>query len=89
MWFLEFLADYLELDLGEVTKKLRSGQASVNDAESAPYPWMGRSLEELRELAEQEDDYDKSSHHNPDNSHLDQYHGDFRKRSLNGCGCGL
>lgn len=84
-----FLADYLDVDLDEVTDRLKKegvGHASSDD--SNPYGWMGRSLEELRDLAEEEDDYDATAHHHTGLDYVDSYHGDFRKRS-EPCGCGM
>lgn len=77
-----FMADYLDVSLSEVTKKLTSAGSWTN-AEAMPavdsdeFRWMGHPLEE-----------------NVRTEGLDSYHGDFRKRSLDGedvfdagCGC--
>ncbi|TGZ84560.1 alkaline phosphatase-like protein [Ascodesmis nigricans] len=86
----QFLADYLGLDLKPVSDRLKHegvGPTELSGAE--PYPWMGRGLEELRKLAELEEDYDPTLHHHTGLEHIDTYHGDFRKRSGGACGCGL
>ena len=62
----EFIRDYLELDLGSVTRKLkeRGTQFDVVTADGEVVSWMGRLPEHGgRELDE-----------------LDTYHGDFRRR---------
>ncbi|KAJ5103308.1 Repressible alkaline phosphatase [Penicillium argentinense] len=70
-----FLADYLDLDVGAVTKRLQSSAYWTTDAEESPdlekYSWMGDPL---------------GSDVRVDG--LDTYHHDFRKRSLTDCGCG-
>ncbi|KAL4962299.1 alkaline phosphatase [Aspergillus stella-maris] len=79
-----FLADYLDLDIGTITKKLQNSefwsytaeelQAEVeSDSGAKSFEWMGDSLgDDVR------------------TDGLDTYHGDFKKRSFLGddCGCG-
>lgn len=81
-----FLADYLDLDIDSVTKRLQSsgdwtpGPPAAHAAASAdrPFTWMGDPLSE-----------------NVRTEGLDTYHGDYRKRGLDldvdgaeECGCG-
>jgi alkaline phosphatase len=70
-----FLADYLDLDVGAVTKQLQASSywtaSGEETSDQEKFGWMG----------------------NPQGSEvrlegLDTYHGDFRKRSNDGCGCG-
>ncbi|EAW11475.1 alkaline phosphatase [Aspergillus clavatus NRRL 1] len=77
-----FLADYLDLDVDSITKRLQSSgswaPADAHPASSAarPFTWLGDPLsEDVRTEG------------------LDTYHGDFRKRGLDvdgeeGCDCG-
>ena len=62
-----FLADYLDLDVNNVTKLLQDTKTGIFQS----YDWMGDRLG-LNFHAEG----------------LDTYHGDFRKRSEDDCGCG-
>ncbi|KAJ5137601.1 Repressible alkaline phosphatase [Penicillium atrosanguineum] len=70
-----FLADYLDLDVGAVTKRLQassywtaSGEETTDQEE---YSWLGNPVGSDVRL-----------------EGLDTYHGDFRKRSTDECGCG-
>ncbi|KAL4808931.1 alkaline-phosphatase-like protein [Aspergillus unguis] len=74
-----FLADYLDLDIGAITKRLQdskfwSPSGEVGSAETGDgFNWMGNPLgDDVR------------------TDGLDTYHGDFKKRSFIGdeCGCG-
>lgn len=79
-----FMAAYLDVDLNEVTKKLKSSgswsspEFTTADVEPDEFRWMGHPLEE-----------------DVRTEGLDTYHGDFRKRSVDvedsyhetGCGC--
>ncbi|CAG8187528.1 unnamed protein product [Penicillium olsonii] len=62
-----FLADYLDLDVNNVTKLLQDTKTGVFQS----YDWMGDRLGM-----------------NFHSEGLDTYHGDFRKRSDDDCGCG-
>lgn len=71
-----FLADYLDVSVDDVTKRLKSsgswnppGAADAN-TEVNEFAWMGHPLEEYVRT-----------------EGLDTYHGDFRKRST--CGCDI
>lgn len=70
-----FLANYLDLDVNDITKRLRSSASwsALSDEVStqADFHWMG----DPRGSDVQTDG-------------LDTYHGDFKKRSLDDCGCG-
>ncbi|KAJ5888208.1 Repressible alkaline phosphatase [Penicillium taxi] len=70
-----FLADYLDLNVAAVTKKLQSSAywSTSGDASSdqEKYSWMGNPLGS-----------------NVQTESFDSYHGDFKKRSLDDCGCG-
>lgn len=70
-----FLADYLDLDVPAVTKRLQSSSYWTASGEEAldqeKYSWLGDPL---------------GSQVRTDG--LDTYHGDFRKRSIDECGCG-
>jgi hypothetical protein len=68
---LEFLADYLELNLRKVTEILLEKGVSRTSAGTPEFPWMGRSLEELKVNATD------AGHFNVDA--IDCYHGDFRR----------
>jgi alkaline phosphatase len=67
-----FLADYLDVDLDAVTKRLKSSgswtNAETTTGAEAEFHWMGHPLDE-----------------DVRTEGLDTYHGDFRKRS--NCGC--
>jgi alkaline phosphatase len=70
-----FLADYLDLDVASVTKRLQSssywtasGEESLNQEK---YSWMGDPVGSQVRV-----------------EGLDAYHHDFRKRSTDECGCG-
>ncbi|RHZ74902.1 hypothetical protein CDV55_107816 [Aspergillus turcosus] len=80
----QFLADYLDLDVKDITKRLQSSSAwSFADVEvvtstDRPFAWLGDPLGE-----------------NVRTEGLDTYHGEFRKRSMDmdgmekrECGCG-
>ncbi|GFF30314.1 repressible alkaline phosphatase [Aspergillus udagawae] len=80
----QFLADYLDLDVENITKRLQSSSAwsfaGVGGVSSAgrPFSWLGNPLGE-----------------NVRTEGLDTYHGEFRKRSMDvdgmeklECGCG-
>ncbi|KAJ5294426.1 hypothetical protein PENANT_c006G11740 [Penicillium antarcticum] len=62
-----FLAEYLDLDVGKVTKQLRDTKTGFLN----PYDWMGHPLG----MGVRTDG-------------LDSYHGLFKKRSEDDCGCG-
>ncbi|KGO71895.1 NADH dehydrogenase [ubiquinone] 1 alpha subcomplex assembly factor 3 [Penicillium italicum] len=62
-----FLADYLDLDVDNVTKLLQDTKSGTLQS----YDWMGDRL--------------GLNFHTEE---LDTYHGDFRKRSADDCGCG-
>ncbi|CAG8337334.1 unnamed protein product [Penicillium salamii] len=62
-----FLADYLDLDVNNVTKLLQDTKTGLFQS----YDWMGDRLGL-----------------NFHSEGLDTYHGDFRKRSEDDCGCG-
>ncbi|CAP94643.1 hypothetical protein E8E15_006511 [Penicillium rubens] len=63
----DFLADYLDLDVDNVTKLLQDTKSGILQS----YDWMGDRLGL-----------------NFHTEGLDTYHGDFRKRSPDDCGCG-
>lgn len=68
----EFIADYLDLDLKEITNRLQASESWSAPGDSdphEPYHWMGHPLNE-----------------NVRTEGLDTYHGAFRKRSE--CACG-
>lgn len=68
-----FLADYLDLDVHAITKRLRSSAYWTISGEEASKEnsWLGDPLgSDVRTEG------------------FDTYHGDFRKRSLGECGCG-
>lgn len=77
----QFMADYLDLDVKDITKRLQSSSAwSFTDVPSTdrPFAWLGDPLGE-----------------NVRTDGLDTYHGEFRKRSMDvdgvekgDCGCG-
>jgi alkaline phosphatase len=80
----QFLADYLDLDVKNITKRLQSSSAwsfaGVGGVSSPdrPFSWLGNPLGE-----------------NVRTEGLDTYHGEFRKRSMDvdgmeklECGCG-
>jgi alkaline phosphatase len=62
-----FLADYLDLDVNNVTKMLQDTKTGIFQS----FDWMGDRLGL-----------------NFHSDGLDAYHGDFRKRSVDDCGCG-
>lgn len=68
-----FLADYLDLDVAAVTKRLQSETHWSANSKSTEdkYGWMGNPLGS-----------------DVQTEGLDTYHGDFKKRSLSDCGCG-
>lgn len=77
---IEFLADYLEVDVHAVTKILKEKGVGKQD-------WMGKGLEELQfealaqaEAEGQPGKVDLGEHFHKDQ--IDTYHGDFRKRCL-------
>ncbi|KAJ5774294.1 hypothetical protein N7457_009190 [Penicillium paradoxum] len=63
----EFLADYLDLNVDNVTKLLQDTKSGILQS----YDWMGDRL--------------GMTFHTDG---LDGYHGDFKKRSTDDCGCG-
>ncbi|KAJ5468347.1 hypothetical protein N7475_006099 [Penicillium sp. IBT 31633x] len=63
----DFLADYLDLNVDNVTKLLQDSKSGILQS----YDWMGDRL--------------GLTFHTEG---LDAYHGDFRKRSADDCGCG-
>lgn len=66
-----FLADYLDVDVDAVTKRLKSSgswTAHPTDDTVTEFHWMGHPLKESVRT-----------------EGLDTYHGDFRKRSTGGC----
>ncbi|KAJ5208590.1 hypothetical protein N7449_002969 [Penicillium cf. viridicatum] len=63
----DFLADYLDLNVDNVTKLLQDSKSGISQS----YDWMGDRL---------------GLNFHTDG--LDTYHGDFRKRSADDCGCG-
>lgn len=70
-----FLADYLDVNIDAVTKRLQSSAFWTSSGEESSdqekYSWLGDPLgSDVRTEG------------------LDTYHGDFRKRSLRECGCG-
>lgn len=71
----QFLANYLDVDVDAVTKRLQSSAFWATSGEELSnqekYSWLG---DPLGSDVRTED--------------LDTYHGDFRKRSLGECGCG-
>ncbi|KAJ5094187.1 hypothetical protein N7456_010048 [Penicillium angulare] len=71
-----FLADYLDLKVDEVTKRLRktaswSASSDASTASQGNFDWMGDPLGSDVET-----------------EGLDTYHGEFKKRSPDDCGCG-
>ena len=68
------MADYLDLDLADVSKKLQSSASWTRpegSVDGGSFEWMGHPLgEDVRTEG------------------LDTYHGDFRKRSLGHADCG-
>ena len=70
----EFMRDYLDLDLQDITDELRSKAAAIEQDMLAGEAgsWMGKA-------ASDEDAQET----------LDHYHGDFRKRHLLDCDCGV
>ncbi len=70
-----FLANYLDLDVDAVTKRLRSAAYWTASGEESStqekFNWMGDPLGSTVRT-----------------EGLDTYHGDFKKRSLDDCGCG-
>ncbi|KAF7715006.1 Uncharacterized protein PECH_006045 [Penicillium ucsense] len=71
----KFLAEYLDLDVNAVTKRLQSAASwTASSDESSPskqHGWLGDPLGSNVRV-----------------EGLDGYHGDFRKRSVDDCACG-
>ena len=70
-----FIAEYLDLDLGPVTEELKS--KGVKQSSTTDYQWMGPE--------------GLAANDNGLLAAFDTYHGDFkhRKREIEECGCGL
>ncbi|KAJ5684399.1 Repressible alkaline phosphatase [Penicillium maclennaniae] len=70
-----FLADYLDLDISAVTKRLQASSywtaSGEETSDQEKYSWLGNRVGANVRL-----------------EGLDTYHGDFRKRSTDECGCG-
>jgi alkaline phosphatase len=67
-----FLANYLDVDVNDITKRLRSSASwSADEVSAEDFHWMGDPLGS-----------------DVQTEGFDTYHGDFKKRSLDDCGCG-
>jgi hypothetical protein len=69
------LADYLALDVNKVTAILKEKGVARTSAGSSEYPWMGRSLQELKFNAAD------AEHFHVDE--IDSYHGEFKRHVHN------